>query len=350
MIPAMSLPIRRVIPLRFCDRVRRKVRRARVRIVLAGVLGAALCALAGGAASEVAATGPGDGARATAATVTRLVSLNPSLTAMLVRLGAGDRLVGIDDYSAQVVPELAGLPRVGGLFAPNLEAVLALRPDRVLLVAGVEQERQGDALRRLGLAVEVFRNERYEQVLENLDRLGQMTGRTTAAGRRIREIRAARAAVERAARGRARRATVIVLDRSPFYVVGAETFLDELLAAVGADNLGARLAKGYPRASLEWLVASRPDLLLDLSPQLEAEQRAVVPGTSPSPNAALAFWSRWPSLPAVQKKRVVALDATRVSLPGPELDRALLELAIAVHGPAIEAAIRAESPGGRTQP
>jgi iron complex transport system substrate-binding protein len=271
----------------------------------------------------------------------RLVSLNPSLTAIVARLGAAQTLVGIDDYSARVEPELADRPRVGGLFDPSLEAVMALRPDRVLIVAGLEQESHGAALRRLGLAVEVFENERYEQVLANIERIGRLVGRETRAAERITAIRALRAAVERAVAGRPRPRTVIVLDRSPLYLVGGETFLDELLQAVGATNLGAEVARGYPRGSLEWLVAAGPELVLDLSPQAEAAAESA---------GALAFWSRWPSLPAVKTGRVLALDATRVSLPGPDLDRALRDLAVAVHGAPIEAAIADELAAGRGAP
>ena len=294
-----------------------------------------------------AASGPvTDASARPAAPALRLVSLNPSLTAIVVRLGAADALVGIDDYSARLLPELADRPRVGGLFDPSLEAVMALAPDRVLLVAGLEQEAHGAALRRLGLAVEIFENERYEQVLANVDRSGRLVGREAQAAERIAAIRALRAAVERAVQGRARPRTVIVLDRSPLYLVGGETFLDELLRAVGAENLGARVAKGYPRGSLEWLVAAAPELVLDLSPQAEAPEGESPPARSPgSPNErpeVLAFWSRWPSLPAVKTGRILALDATRISLPGPDLDRALRSLAVAVHGPGIEPAIERE--------
>jgi ABC-type Fe3+-hydroxamate transport system substrate-binding protein len=131
-------------------------------------------------------------------------------------------------------------------------------------------------------------------------------------------------------RGRPRPRTLIVLDRSPLYLVGRETFLDELLGAVGAVNLGAGIGSGYPQASLEWLVEAAPELLLDLSPQAES-------GASPA-----EFWSRWPSLPAVRQGRVVGLDATAISLPGPDLDRALRTLARAVHGDEIDALIAAE--------
>lgn len=285
----------------------------------------ALSSIAAPPVSPTAAVSPAD--------LPRLVSLNPSLSAIVERLGAADALVGIDDYSAQISPSLAQRPRVGGLFDPSLEAVMVLRPDRVLLVAGVEQESHGQALRGLGLEVEVFENERYEQVLANIERLGRLVGRERAAADRIGAIRALRSAVERATQGRPRPRTLVVLDRSPLYLVGGETFLDELLSAVGALNLGAEVARGYPRGSLEWLVEAGPELVLDLSPHAEKDQAASASA------AALEFWSRWPSLPAVRLGRVLALDPTRVSLPGPDLDLALRALAVAVHGPGIEAEI-----------
>jgi iron complex transport system substrate-binding protein len=256
----------------------------------------------------------------------RLISLNPSLTAIVFRLGAGEALVGVDDYSTKLLAEAAGLPRVGGLFDPSLEAVVALQPDRVLIVAGIDQQSHAERLARLGLKVDIYQNERLDQVLENITRLGRLVGREDAAAARIRSIVAMRSAVAKATRGRPRPTTLAIVDRSPLYLVGGETFLDEMLEAVGANNLGRTLTVGYPRASIEWLIAARPELLLDMTPGAEG---------------AASFWSRWPSLPAVSSGRVMTVEASRVSLPGPDLDLALRELAVAVHGPAIDAAIDA---------
>lgn len=282
-----------------------------------------LCWVFGAAAMPVGAAEP--------APALRLISLNPSLTAIVVRLGAADRLVGVDDYSARVVSEVAHLPRVGGLFDPSLEAVVALRPDRVLVVAGVDQEGHADRLRRAGLRVDVYANERWSQVFENVERLGALLGRERQATTRLREIAAMRRAVARATEGRDRPATIAVVDRSPLYVVGRATFLDEMLEAAGARNLARPLGAGYPRGSIEWLIAARPALLLDMTPDAVA---------------AAAFWARWPSLPAVARGRVVSVEASRVTLPGPDLDRALRELALLVHGrelaPAIDAALESE--------
>jgi iron complex transport system substrate-binding protein len=254
----------------------------------------------------------------------RLISLNPSLTAIVIRLGAGETLVGVDEYSAELIEEVRGLPQVGGLFDPSLESVLALRPDRVLLVAGIDQQSHGQRLERLGLDVEIFENERLDQVLENIERLGTMLGRQAEATERIAAILGMRRAVADAVAGRARPATLAVVDRSPLFLVGGDTFIDEMLETVGAENLARTLGAGYPRGSIEWVIDAKPELLLDMTP-------GGVDGR--------AFWSRWPSLPAVSGDRVLTLDASRISLPGPELDRALRELAVAVHGPAMDHAI-----------
>src|SRR5687767_12078634 len=86
----------------------------------------------------------------------RIVSLNPSLTAILVAVGARDRLAGVDDFSARSQPEVAGLPTVGGFFNPSLEAVVAVRPDLVVLVPSAEQRGFRRQLEDLGIAVEAF--------------------------------------------------------------------------------------------------------------------------------------------------------------------------------------------------
>jgi len=259
----------------------------------------------------------------------RLISLNPSLTAIVLRLGGRERLVGIDDYSARVVEGVAQLPRVGGLFDPSLESIAALRPDRVLLVAGVDQRSHAAQLERLGLEVEIYENERLSEVLGNIERVGRLIGREEAAAARVRAIRAMVDAVAEATAGRAEPRTLAVVDRSPLYLVGGETFLDEMLAAVGARNIARALGAGYPRGSIEWLIESRPELLIDMTP------------TTGESDSGAVFWSRWPSLPAVASGRVLTLDARRISLPGPDLDRALLELAVAVHGESIAGAIDA---------
>jgi len=247
----------------------------------------------------------------------RVVSLDPSLSAILVALGARDALVGVDDFSAHSLPALQGLPTVGGLANPSLEALLALRPDLVVLVPSAEQRGFRDRLASLGVPRLELDPVSFEDVLASILRLGDRVGREAEARRRVGAIRRARARVAQAVSGRGQPSVVLVLQRDPLFIVGRGSFVDDMLRAVGARNLGARLSEPYPQVSREWLIAAAPQVLLDAA-------------RDPAP--AARYWSRWSSLPAVRSGRVESLPERVVTLPGPELDRALWLLARAIHG------------------
>lgn len=266
----------------------------------------------------------------------RIVSMSPAATAMVIALGAADLLVGIDEYSARQHPELGHLPRVGGLYSPSLEAVASLHPDRVLLVPSAEQRGFRNQLEALGIAVEPLGPVSFGEILGVLEHLGALLGRPDRASERIREIQAVRDRLlrERPPPG-GRPRVLLVLDRSPLFVAGGGTFLDELITIAGGANLGAELPGPYPRASLEWVLAAAPEVILD----------STAAGETPA-----AWWGRFPSLPAVRAGRVHALDPEAVTLPGPYLDRALLAVAEALRvgrGAGAAPGIAAEAPTTR---
>ena len=204
---------------------------------------------------------------------------------------------------------------MGGLHDTSLEAIVALAPDLVVFVPSVEQGDVRDRLAALGVAHLALDPTSFDDVLNAIETLGGCTGRTDAARERVAAIRSARERMLRDRAGRPRVRGVLVLTRDPFYVVGGGSFIDEMLGIAGVENLGRELAGTYPRASLEWLVAARPELIVDAVGDAEA---------------ARSFWSRWPSLPAVRDGRVVSIPEGVATLPGPWLDRALRTLAQAI--------------------
>jgi iron complex transport system substrate-binding protein len=248
----------------------------------------------------------------------RIVSLNPSLTAIVLALGAGPTLVGVDEWSSRQQPDVRGLPTVGGLFNPSLEAVVALEPDVVVIVPSAQQRALRDRLRTLGIEVLELSNISLEQLLDSIERLGRLVGRPEAAAQRLAEIRRAWAEAEREARARPRPRAVLVLQREPLYLVGRGSFLDAMLGAAGAANAAAVFDDPYPRVALEWLIDASPEVILD---------------ASDDPQPAAAYWARWPSLPAVAAGRVVPVPADQVTLPGPYLDRGLGILVAALREP-----------------
>jgi iron complex transport system substrate-binding protein len=247
----------------------------------------------------------------------RVVSMNPSLTAILLALGAGSSLIGVDEFSARQQASVRELPIVGGLFNPSLEAVVGLEPDLVVLVPSVEQRDFRERLEGLGIPVLVLPNTDFEAVLNSIEVLGARVGRADAARRRVAEIRRALERVTAATRELPQPRTVLVIQREPLYLIGVGSFVDEMLRAAGAKNVAAEFESPYPRVSLEWLLASAPEVILD---------------SSDDPEPAAAYWARWPSLPAVRAGRVLPVAQGVVTLPGPYLDRSLVTLARALHG------------------
>jgi iron complex transport system substrate-binding protein len=246
----------------------------------------------------------------------RVVSLNPSLTATLLALGAGAQLVGVDDYSARQQSAVRDLPAVGGLFNPSLEAILALTPDLVVLVPSAQQRDLRARLEALGVEVLELPNITLAELLASIEALGARVGREAAARARVQEIESAWRKVAAASAARPRVRTVLVLQREPLYVVGRGSFIDSMLATAGAENPANMFAEPYPRASLEWLIAAAPELILD---------------ASEDPEEPREFWARWPSLPAVAAGRVLRIPASEVTLPGPFPERALALIAEAIH-------------------
>ena len=140
-------------------------------------------------------------------------------------------------------------------------------------------------LARLGLEVEIFENERLDQVLENIARLGKLLDREQAAAERIAAILGMRQAVARSGGG-----TRTPCDSWRYWIVhlstwsGPKPFSTKCSKPWGREISRRGLAAGYPRGSIEWLIAAKPELLLDMTPGSQDGR---------------AFWARWPSLPAV---------------------------------------------------
>jgi iron complex transport system substrate-binding protein len=241
--------------------------------------------------------------------------MNPSLTRMLIALDAQQWLVGVDEYSADHEPAVAALPRVGGLFNPSLEAVVALEPDLVVVVPSVQQRDFRSRLRELGVEVIELASVRLDQILESIQTLGDRVGRSQAARDRVAAIQNAWIDVAREASLRPRRTAVLVLQRDPLYLGGGGSYLNSMLAAAGLDNAAAEYSEAYPRVSLEWLIAAGPQLIID---------------SSEDPVPAIEHWSRWNSIPAVANGRVIAVPQGLVTLPGPYLDRSLRTMVAAI--------------------
>lgn len=263
-----------------------------------------------------AAPGPAAGSGVAATTLpARIVSLTPSATEVVAALGAAGELVGVDDYSTYP-PAVATLPKVGSFLAPNLETIVTLHPTLVI-VDDVHGQTAG-ALRDAGITTIECAVHDLPDVKAALRAVGGAIGRTAEADRVIADIDAALDAA--AAQRPARHPRVLaVIDREAgglgnLVAVGPGSWVDELLAVVGGDNVLSASVVRYPKISLEEVLRGQPDVILDLS----------YPGRT-----EIASWSAL-AVPAVATHRVIAIADSYLVAPSPRVRAALDTLARAL--------------------
>ncbi len=188
----------------------------------------------------------------------RIVSLLPSLTETVCALGACERLVGVDRYSNWPA-SVQTLPQVGGGLDPNIEAVVALKPDLVLIGTS---SRAALRLRALGLNVLALEPRTRAELRRVTQRLGtalRLDGADALARRIDDGVAAAAAALPVAARGQR-----VYYEITPApHAAGQGSFIHELLLALGLVNVIDDPALGpFPRLNPELVVRADPDLIM----------------------------------------------------------------------------------------
>ena len=268
---------------------------ARTAVALALALMAA--APAGAAPSRLgpAAKGP----------VRRVVTLAPSLSELVLALGAGDRLVGVSRFDED--PAVAKLPRVGGFTDPSVEAVLRLKPDLALVFPGPGNQRPVERMAELGVPVLLLPLHTVDDVVQAMRAVGAALGRSAEAEALVARIDDTRARVRVAARARAPQRVLLAYGFEPLVVAGPGSFADELLRDCNAVNVAADGGGAYVVYSVERALAARPDVVVDSAHVDTGKEKLVGLGS-----LARARWVDVPSKSLLQ--------------PGPSLAQGLEEL------------------------
>lgn len=187
----------------------------------------------------------------------RIVTLLPSLTESVCALGACERLIGVDRYSNSPA-SVRALPQLGGGIDPNVEAIVALKPDVVLLA---KSSRVTQRLEALGLKVLVLEPKTHADVKRVLDQLG----RVLQADDPQRVWRAIDASVSAAAQSLspAAKATRVYFEvNSGPYGAGESSFIGETLTRLGVKNIVPAALGPFPKLNPEFVVRANPDLIM----------------------------------------------------------------------------------------
>jgi iron complex transport system substrate-binding protein len=255
------------------------------------------------------------------AEIKRVVSLAPSVTESVFAVGAGEKLVGDTTYCNY--PEQAkAIAKVGDTMTPNMEAIIALKPNVVLVSTASQIEAFTNTLEKNGIAVYVTNPKDLKGVIKNMRQLGELLG-TKKQG-------------DDAADGLQHRMddvyaklfysgkewnsdhvpvkTFVQISKEPLFTIGKQSFLTDLLEWANGTSVTDDVQTAYPKLSKETAAALDPDaIILSDSPDNQ------------EPNQAFR------NSPAVKNGRVYRINADIISRPGPRLLDAYEQIAHDLH-------------------
>jgi iron complex transport system substrate-binding protein len=236
----------------------------------------------------------------------RIVSLSPAATEIVFALGAGQKLVAVDDFS-DFPSEVARLPHLGGLRI-SAESVLAQRPDLILLPSYLDAN---TVLDQSGAPIFVLEPVDLEGVYRNIDSVGALLDRVTAAQTLVADMRTRIQAIATRARTAAVRPRVLheidSVNPTQIFVAGPRNFIDTMISTAGGVNVAADANNAFPQLQPEEIVRRNPDVIV----LADAKYGVTLQSVSSRPG--------WSAIVAVQRGAVYPIDDDLVSRPGPRL-------------------------------
>ena len=244
----------------------------------------------------------------------RIVSLVPATTELLFALGAGPKLVGRTHWDEWPAEALA-VPDLGPGVRPNVEAVLAAQPDLVVLYASADNRAAAVRLRAAGVRTLSLKVDRIEHFERSAMLLGRILADTITARVVVDSVRETLGRVASRTARLERPRVLWPVDVAPVIVIGAGSFLHQLIETAGGSNVYGDMSAVSPQLSLEDVHARDPDIIL-ANPRLAERIRS---------DAA------WRGLRAVREGRVIEADEVLMGRPSVRMGEAAVTLARLLH-------------------
>ena len=240
---------------------------------------------------------------------TKIISLSPSATEILYAVGAGSQILAVDNLSNY--PANAPVSEISA-FEPSVEAILAKKPDLVLLsIDSTKAPQIRNALVKLGIPVLM---EKAPATLKDVYAENTLLARVTDRQAGAVKLNASMAKSIKDILAKAKKSSKIRIFHElddTYYSVTSNTFIGKVYKDFGAVNIADAAAgadnSGYPQLSAEYLLKSDPQVIF------LADAQYGVTADSVSKRAG------WSQISAVKNKKIVELPADIPSRWGPRL-------------------------------
>lgn len=259
--------------------------------------------------------------------VTRVVSTAPSVTENIFAVGAGDRLVGVTTF-CNYPEEAKSIAKIGDTMTPNMETIVALKPDIVFVSSASQLEAFTKTLEQNGIAVYVTNPTSLTEVLAGLNHLAQLLGtedsakpflnklsdRRISIGDKVGTYLAEDPSKEAYERRIGMKKVFVQISKEPLFTIGKSSFLNEVIGEAGGQSVTNEVETAFPKLSKETATALNPEVII-LSDSEDNQ----------APNEAFK------NSAAVKNGRVYKINADILSRPGPRLVDALEQIAKDLH-------------------
>jgi iron complex transport system substrate-binding protein len=246
--------------------------------------------------------------------VNRAISLAPNLTEIVFAVDGGDKLIGDTTYCNY--PEAAkNIQKVGDTMTPNLEAIIALKPDLVLVSTASQIKTFLPRLEEQQIAVFVTDPKTLEDVFKNIESIGDILGKKEKAGEVVAGLKKRVDETEKKTENVTPYRVFVQISEEPLFTAGKDAFITDLIERAGGFSVTSNIKEDYPKVSKETALALQPDVIIISG--MQGEQK---------PNAAFV------NSPAVKNKKVFQIDGDLLARPGPRLVDALEMIAEKLHG------------------
>lgn len=250
----------------------------------------------------------------------RIVSVSPAETETLFALGLEQKITGVsdyDDYPASVKDK----PKMGSIMAPNVESILAAKPDIVFTGISMKEETV-KKFREIGLKVFKVEPKTYDDVIANIELYGKITDRQAEAKKVVDELKKTRDEIQAVVKDINQKKKVYI-EFSPGWTVGKGEFLNQMIELAGGINVAAD-TQGWVQINEETIIKQNPDVILYTLGVVDTK-------TNQSLEDIIRSRKGWSGIEAVKNNTVVGLDQNVISRPGPRLAEGLKAIAKAIY-------------------
>ncbi len=234
----------------------------------------------------------------------KIITLSPHTTELVYAIGAGSQIAATTSYS-DYPEEAKTLPTVGDVHQLDVEAIIARKPDLIVLWPSGSASRQIDELVHSGIPVYRTHPKKLSDIPDDMEKLGILMGHAEEGRVKAVQWRSdLQSLTDRYSQSQKIRVFYQVFDR-PLYTIGGSQFIGEAINRCGGENVFQDIKALAPVVSVEDVLARKPD--------------AVISTGGMSGGNGLGLWKRFPMMPAVKANTLYYLDSDIISRPGPRL-------------------------------